>query len=783
MGHNIVSRPGMFALLLAGAALSGPVMAQEDKFRQMEGTDWPAPNDYRNASGAPGYRYWQQKADYQITARLDERARTVTGREVITYRNNSPDPLPYLWLLLDQNIARHDSTAERSSIVPPGKTSLARLARDRRMQSWEGGFDILSVTDANGRALTHSVTDTLMRIDLQQPVPANGGVVKLVIYWSYPILETKVVGGRNGYECFEGAGEDGNCIFLGAQWFPRLAAYSDYEGWHNKAFLGAGEFTLEFGDYDVGLTVPADHVVAATGEVANPETALKPEWRARLAQARAADQPVYIVTPQEATAAEAHPGGGEKVWRFRAQNVRDFAWASSRKFIWDAMGVRQAAAERPLVMAMSFYPKEARPLWDAWATKAAANTIRTYSDFTFPYPYPVVQSVEAAGLAIEYPMINFTGQRPEKDPVTGRISYSEQARNLLIGIVTHEVGHNYFPMVVNSDERQWAWMDEGLNSFLTFQAEKRWDRNFASRRGEPVNIGDYMTGKGQTPIMTQADSADGMRSAYDKTATALTILRETVMGPDLFDRAFREYAVRWRFKHPTPYDFFRTMEKSSGIDLDWFWRGWFYSTDHVDLALKDVVEGRIDPDAPTVTGGGAKAITANIPGSLTASHVGRTVVETDPAVRDWYSATPGAIGKGFTAQAGEKGPPLSVKERSSIDPSRHFYRLTIDNLGGLVTPIPIGLTFTDGTVARVTLPAEIWRRNSTPVTWEYATGKTLSRVELDPGRETADTDIGNNARTGPFPAQTLTIERTAEPVNEMKRRGLSVKPDALLPVE
>jgi hypothetical protein len=505
---------GTLALALTGSvavagAAAEPVRQTKapfrDAFRQLEGEAWPTPNDYRTASGAPGHRYWQQKVDYRIAVRLDEAAKTVSGRGTITYRNNSPDRLPYLWLLLDQNVFKRDSIAERTATVSESdEIGLSSLQRIARYKTWNGGFQLTAVRDGAGRALPYTVVDSLLRIDLAGGLAA-GASTSLVLEWSYPLIETKVVGGRDGYECFNAPGQDGNCIFLGAQWFPRLARYTDYEGWHNKAFLGSGEFTLEFGDYEVALTVPDDHVVSATGELANAGEVLTPAQRGRLAQARTAAEPVYVVTPAEALAAEGRRPTGTKTWTFRARNVRDFAWASSRKFVWDAMGVRQDSAEQPLVMAMSFYPKEARPLWDAWSTKAVAHTLDTYNDFSFPYPYPTAQSVNGPVGGMEYPMITFNGPRPTKDKKTGDLTYSERTKAGLIGVIITRSATS------TSDGRQQrrAAVDldgRGLNTFLQFQAEKRWSKDFPSRRGEPKDIVEYMVSRNQVPLMTQSDS-------------------------------------------------------------------------------------------------------------------------------------------------------------------------------------------------------------------------------------------------------------------------------------
>ena len=782
-------------MLLAGAGLCAVTPAHADpveqtkgswtdKFRQLEGEEWPTPTDYRNAAGAPGHRYWQQKVDYDVRVSLDEARRTVTGSETIRYRNNSPDALPYLWLLLDQNEYKRDSIAELTQTAPVSdRITIGEIRRAKRMQEWEGGFTIAAVRDAEGRPLNHSVVDSLLRVELPQPVAGNGGEVTISIDWSFPLAEQKVVGGRSGYECFTEPGEDGNCIFEGAQWFPRLAVYSDYEGWHNKAFLGAGEFTLEFGDYRVALTVPADHIVAATGVLENPDDVLSPAQRQRLEAARTAREPVYVVTPEEAEAAERRRATGTKTWRFAAQNVRDFGWASSRKFAWDALGVRQESAETPLVMAMSFFPKEGRPLWDAYSTKAIAHTIDVYSRFSFPYPYPVAQSVNGPVGGMEYPMITFNGPRPVKDRKTGALTYTERAKYGLIGVVIHEIGHNYFPMIVNSDERQWTWMDEGINTFLQFLAEKLWDKDFPSRRGEPKDIAEYMLSENQVPLMTQSDSVLQFgANGYAKPATALTILRETVLGRTLFDRAFREYANRWRFKHPTPYDFFRTMEESSGVDLDWFWRGWFYSTDHVDIALDRIVEARIDGSDLEAGAAARQAARAAEPGSLTAArNAGEpTVVDRDPATRDFYtghdrlSVTPQDRRDLASRLEGLTGP-----EREALAVGDKFYRFTFRNVGGLVMPVILKLDFADGRSETVRIPAELWRHNPSQVTWQYVTDRTITGAEIDPLWETADADRGNNVYRGRIEKTVLKVESPDEIENRMKDSDLQVKPGSL----
>ncbi|MEO0675835.1 MAG: M1 family metallopeptidase, partial [Pseudomonadota bacterium] len=562
----------------------------EDKFRQLEEI-LPTPNSYRNAGGAPGFAYWQQQADYSIKVSLDETKRRITGSETITYTNNSPDSLPFLWVQLDQNRFRSDSLAERSADFggignrapatrsatgnSPARISFSALRKYQAEKDNEFGFDITAVTDADGEALANTINGTLMRIDLDAPLRPNQKIT-FTIDWAFNMVEENAVSARAGYESFD----DGNDIFLLAQWYPRMAAYSDYEGWHNKEFMGRGEFTLEFGDFDVEITVPADHIVSASGVLQNPDDVLTQTHKSRLETAKTAERPVFIVTAEEALAAEKSKATDMKTWKYRAENVRDFAWASSRKFIWDAQGYEQGGEVQPFVMAMSFYPKEGEPLWSRYSTQAVIHTMEVYSRMTFDYPYPVSQSVNGPVGGMEYPMITFNGPRTELQD-DGERTYSAAEKRFLIGVVIHEVGHNYFPMIVNSDERQWTWMDEGLNTFLQFVSEQEWDPDYRSRRGEPRNMVSYMKSTNQVPIMTNSESILQFgNNAYGKPATALNILRETILGRELFDFAFKTYANRWKFKRPTPSDLFRTLEEASGVDLDWFWHGRLCKTSH-----------------------------------------------------------------------------------------------------------------------------------------------------------------------------------------------------------
>jgi hypothetical protein len=754
----------------------------QDKFRQLDPEELPTPGDYRTASGAPGTRYWQQKVDYKINVALNETGRSLAGSGEIRYKNNSPDTLTYIWFMLDQNESMPNSIAELTRTTSEtGRITYNQVRRAQRMRDWKGGFDIKSVTDSAGAPMRHDIVDTLLRVDLATPL-APGQEVVIKIAWTLNIMETRVIGGRSGYECFDKPDEDKNCIFLAAQWFPRAAVYSDYEGWHNKSFLGAGEFTLEFGDYDVSITTPADHVISSTGDLQNASEILNSAQRERMTRARASYRdPVYIVTPAEAAAAERGKATATKTWRFTANNVRDFAWASSRKFIWDAMAVKQTGGSD--VMAMSFFPKEADPLWSAYSSKSIAHTIDVYGRMAFPYPYSVAQSVNGPVGGMEYPMITFNGPRPEKDD-KGNLTYSERTKYGLISVIVHEVGHIWFPMIVNSDERQWTWMDEGLNTFLQYVAEQEWSQAYPSARGDPRDLTEYMRSTNQMPIMTQSDSIAGLgNNAYGKPATALVVLRETVLGRERFDRAFREYSLRWRFKRPTPADFFRTMEESSGVDLDWFWRGWFYSTDHVDVALTSVREGTLDTQDPAIEAARRIAERDARPVELgTLNNRGvQTYADRDPRVRDYYDRNdPLSATKKDITGARKSRAELEPEERAVLDVKDRFYILTFENKGGLVTPVIVKFTFKDNTTAIIAIPAEIWRRDARRVNWTYMTAKEVTGVEIDPRQETGDVERSNNyfpARIEPSRLEVYRDRRSGR--NQMKDDDLAVTPDSL----
>ncbi|WP_448549527.1 M1 family metallopeptidase [Thalassotalea fusca] len=737
----------------------------EDKFRQLEEV-LPTPNVYRNAAGEPGESYWQQKVDYKIKVSLDEEKRRISGSEKITYHNNSPYKLKYLWVQLDQNIFKNDSIANMTSTfdsapadksgtqAKASKLSLNQLRRHQFMADNELGYVTSAIKDAKGKELPFTIVGTQMRIDLPKALK-SGDSVKFSIDFAFNIVEEDAISARSGYEHFEDdAREGGNDIFLLAQWFPRLHAYTDYEAWTNKEFLGRGEFTLEFGDYEVEIDVPADHIVSATGVLTNEKDVLTKTQRNRLEQAKTAKRPVFVVTEEEALENEKAGTDKRKTWKFKADNVRDFAWASSRKFMWDAKGYQQGGDDMPFVMAMSFYPKEGGDLWKKYSTESVIHTMDVYSRFSFDYPYPTAQSVNGPVGGMEYPMITFNGPRTElqKD---GTRTYSQAEKRFLIGVVIHEIGHIYFPMIVNSDERQWTWMDEGLNSFLDGVAGREWDPNIPWGV-EPRDIIGYMKSEKQVPIMTQSDSVLRLGpNAYTKPAAALNILREVILGRELFDFAFKEYSERWQFKRPTPSDFFRTMEEASGVDLDWFWRGWFYSTDHVDISVDSVYQMRLDTKNPDIDFARLRDIENNKPPSRFVERnkaEGKTLwIDRNPDVSDFYDEN-----DRFTVTNKERNAyqkflkGLKPWERKTFERAiaedKNYYVINFSNLGGLVMPILLELTYADGTKEDQYIPAEIWRRTPKQVSKLIVTAKDkeLVQVTVDPGWETADVNVENN---------------------------------------
>ncbi|WP_188459424.1 M1 family metallopeptidase [Psychroflexus planctonicus] len=716
----------------------------ENKFKQLHDL-FATPNSYRTAAGAPGHEYYQNTADYQMNIVLDDKTQRLTGEATVTYTNNSPNELEYLWMQLDQNIREKGSPAKEkdgagfSPVMP-----VENFTETYMGEEFDGGFKITSLTK-DGQPLPHKINWTMMRIDMPQSLKP-GESFTFDIEWNYLINNHVTNRARSGYEHFE---EDGNNAYVIAQFFPRMAVYNDVEGWQNYQFWGNGEFALPFGNYDVKITVPEDHVMEATGELQNRKKVFTKDMMKRYDEAKKSfDKPVLIVTQEEAEAAEKAFATKTKTWEWKAEKVRDFGFATSRKFIYDAMNVKIGDKE---VMAISLYPKEGNPLWEEWSTYAVASTLETYSDFTFQYPYHKAISVHAKNQGMEYPMICWNYGRPNKDG-----TYSDRVKYGMISVIIHEIGHNYFPMIVNSDERQWGWMDEGLNTFMQYLAEQEFGKKhpdalggldaYPSRRGEPSKIVDYMKGNQDyiSPIMTNPEQVYQLgNNAYGKPATALNILRETVMGPELFDYAFKTFAQRWMFKHPTPEDFFRTMDDASAVDLDWYFRGWFYTTDYVDIGVKSVKE-YLPTNTPTKKG---KELLARY---------GITDPENDPR-------TAGAVyvvevgSEDFDEAMLEKDPlenaPLlnefimdnfSAQEQVDLDVPKYFYEVTFNKPGGLVMPIIVEYAYEDGSTEKVTYPAQVWRKNDKEVSKAITSDKRIVNITVDPDIETADVDLSNN---------------------------------------
>ena len=730
-------------LALAAFALNAQNV-NTSKFRQL-GQELPTPNVYRTASGAPGHEYYQQRADYDMSITLDDETQRIYGEETITYTNNSPDELRYLWVQLDQNMRAQNSMTQQ--IQTGGifnerggtpQTAFNQL-KNSQFYDFDGGFKLAYVQTVSGANLPYTVNNTMMRVDLPTPL-RQGQKFSFKIKWWFNINDRMDIGGRSGYEYFEG--ED-NYLYTIAQFFPRMAVYNDVEGWQNKQFLGQGEFTLPFGDYKVNITVPSDHIVASTGELTNASRILSSKQRARIAKAeKSFDDPVIIVTQEEAEAAEKNKATSTKTWTFEAENVRDFAFATSRKFIWDAQAVDIGGKT---TMAMSYYPKEGNPLWEQYSTRVVAHTLKVYSKFTIDYPYHKAISVHTKWIGMEYPMICFNGGRPEADG-----TYSEGTKYGMIGVIIHEVGHNFFPMIINSDERQWTWMDEGLNTFVQYLTEQEWDHDYPSRRGPADKIVPYMSGPKEqiVPIMTNSESILQFgNNAYGKPATALNILRETVMGRELFDYAFKEYSRRWAFKHPTPADLFRTMEDASGVDLDWFWRGWFYTTDHVDIALTDVQWYQMSTQNPDVEKPfeAEKDRKANDHVGRARNEVIRTMVDEVPATRDFYNSyNPFEVAAADREAYDRYRAGLNEQEAALLDAGYHFYGVTFENQGGLIMPLVLRFTLEDGTEEVKRIPAEVWLKNEDEFTKWFNFTQPVVQITLDPFLEMADTDRSDN---------------------------------------
>jgi hypothetical protein len=752
--NRLPARLAALSLLLCVTASALAAAPFDDKFRQLDEL-LPTPGATRTASGAPGHAYWQQRADYKLRATLDEANRSISGAGTVTYHNNSPDTLSYLWVQLDQNMFRGDSDNRKISTIPSRQAWASGSSPETGVQfdaarflfasrAFDGGINVANVKGPDGRALKYVINKTMMRIDLPQPMKP-GSRFSFSMEWTFKVPEMKVLGRRMGYERFDK--EDKNDLFEIAQWFPRMAAYYDMAGWQNKQYVGDGEFTLEFGDYDVQLTVPADHIVASTGVLQNADAVLTPVQRERLKQARTATKPVVIVTQAEAEAAEKARSSASKTWHFKASNVRDFAFASSRKFIWDAQGFKKGATD---VMAMSYYPKEGNPLWERYSTQAIIHTIDQYNKYSLDYPYPTAISVNGPVGGMEYPMISFNGPRPAKDKKTGELTYSKRTKYGLISVIIHEVGHNYFPMIVNSDERQWTWMDEGLNTFMEFLAEQAWEENYPDTRGEPRAIVAYMKSRNQVPIMTNSESVlQRGNNAYAKPATALNILRETVLGRELFDFAFREYAQRWKFKRPTPADFFRTMEDASGTDLDWFWRGWFYTTDAVDVSVDGISEYQVSSKDPEIEKAWKRAQKDAEPISISDQRNKGTLprrVDAHPELKDFYNEHDDfTVTNKDRNKYNEAVEGLEDWEKGLLKEGKHLYLVDFSNLGGLVTPLVLEIQLKSGKKYIERIPAEVWRYSPTKITKLIITDEPMVGLTQDPYLETADTDTSNNA--------------------------------------
>ena len=701
----------------------------QNKFRQLKDV-LPTPNNRRTASGAPGYEYTQQKVDYVMDIVVDEDKNLLTGNESITYHNNSKDYLEYLWVQLDQNMRAPDSKTPLAKSEDLGNTAFngpVTFTKNNLTKSADFGFKIKEVNNSTGGSLSYTVNRTMMRINLPQPL-APGNTFEFSIRWNYLINNSVTDGGRSGFELFP----DGNKNFTIAQFFPRLAVYDNVEGWQNMQFWGRSEWALEFGDYDVKITVPADHIVDATGELLNEKKVLTKEQRVRFEKARTSfKDPVFIVTQEEAEKAEKLKSKKSKTWHFNAKNVRDFAFASSRKYIWDAMAVN---INGKTVMAVSLYPKEGNPLWEEHSTRVVANTLEEYSKMTFDYPYSKAISVHADRQGMEYPMICFNYGRPQPDG-----TYSERTKRGMIGVITHEVGHNFFPMIVNSDERQWTWMDEGINSFVEILSELDYDPNFFTGN-LPKDIVRYMSidQDNLSPIMSQGDYVKNFGpNAYTKPAAGLYMLRQTIMGPELFDYAFRTYSKRWMFKHPSPADFFRTMEDASAMDLDWFWRGWFYTTDYNDIGVKDVKKFYLT-DQPTEA---AKQLAKRYNMNL-ADYEGKLVFfeqEKEGVPVDSKKALEIDVIKNHMAT-------MTEEQRATLkEAPNFFYQVTFEKPGGLVMPIIVELEYADGSKERHTYPAQIWMKDDEEVSKVFRTTKAIKKITLDPDLETADIDTSNNS--------------------------------------
>ena len=711
-----------------------------NKFRQMY-QEFSSPNMFRTAAGAPGPAYYQQQADYKINIELDDQNKRIYGDEIVTYTNNSPDNLEYLWVQLDQNVRKKDSPSLDKDgdgaapyYLPSGFTN--KFIN----KPFDGGFNVEYVKNVNGKPLDFFVNQTMMRIDMPNSLK-SGESFSFSVKWWYNIQDHVNQDGRSGYETFK---SDGNRSYIIAQFFPRMAVYNEIEGWQNYQFWGDGEFALPFGNYDVKITVPSDHILDATGKLQNRKEVFSKNMIKRFNKAkRTYDKPVMIVTQAEAELAEKGFSKNKKTWHFIAENVRDFAFASSRKFIWDMMAVKVGDKD---VMAVSMYPKEGNPLWEDYSTIVVAETLKTYSDYTFDYPYHKAISVHAAQIGMEYPMICFNFGRPNIDG-----SYSDQVKYGMIGVIIHEVGHNFFPMIVNNDERQWAWMDEGINTFVQYLTEQKLGKDkpeiifplkeYPSRRGKAKDIVNYMSvdQNSLAPIMSNPENVYSLGpNAYGKPATALNILRETIMGEELFDHAFKTYSKRWMFKHPTPEDFFRTMEDASAVDLDWFWRGWFYTTDYVDIGISEVKQYYVSSEP----GSEMKKMMEERGVSIKNLRPLVYLEDFENDTKNQKEGNPLENSKLLNNYLNEN---YSEEELSSLNIPKYFYEIVFDKPGGLVMPIIVDYEYEDGTKERIEYPVQVWRKNDNTVSKMVTSNKKIINIVLDPDLETADIDTSNNS--------------------------------------
>lgn len=724
--------PALF-LIVFGFAICSPLFINAqvgiNRFEPLESV-WRAPNECRLGSGAPGPDYWQQRADYNIEVRLEEKGPTISGKETITYYNQSPHTLPYLWLQLDQNLRLPNSNKNQTRMATVGFSGEDFSKVYKRQVHFKGGYSELAVLDENGNGLPHRIVETNLRIDLPEPLKP-GEQFRFKVSWAYPV-NNAAIEGRSGYEYFPG---DGNYLFEIAQFYPRMCVYDDINGWQNKPFFGPAEFALEFGNFEVAITAPETYTVSATGDLLNPDKVLTATQRDRLKTARSAEgKPVFIITTEEATANESKKDSGTKTWKYRAENVRDFAFAASRKFAWQAGMVKVADKE---ILAQALFPKEAVPLWDKYATHTVMHTLRTYSKYSVDYPYSTAIAVHGPVWGMEYPMICFCGGRPNPDGF-----YSRQTKYNTIGVIIHEVGHNFFPMIVNSDERKWAWMDEGMNSFLEYLTEYEFEPNYPHRRGPAAQFAPFLDTYAHQPVMTNPESLiSNGKTSYEKVAVGLKILRDQVMGPKLFDESLRHYSRSWAFHRPTPEDFFRSMEDYSGMDLDWFWRNWFYEALPVDLAVIEVKHFEVED---------ALDSWKRDPSSTQSETMIRGEVPTQnyyitgkPELRDKYT--------GIAQASAEDEDEIEVRRLiaehtgpAAAENSLHVYHIAFANRGGCPMPVPFELMYLDGTREQFRLPAEVWAGNFGVFVKEIACRKEVVAVRVDGGKVLPDVNRGDN---------------------------------------